>query len=852
MKTRWIRMLSTGYLLLAATHASAVVNLGTVGDSLTDEYLSANDMAATDLAAWNWVQILAATRPGQINFGLYRPSPADNWGGSRDTGYEFNWAKSGAVAANQTTMKVIGFPSLPVTAFGSDYASTQTNGLVTQVSSNQVDTVFVGVGANDFYFRTNWLDGAGNATPIPLQQLNLPAAVTEVTNGILYAVDSALNAGNPRVLVATVHVRDEAFTDARSVAITAAAEQVNSNLQQAVATRAANGKAIAMVDLWAWSTDPLDPHQRNPDGSFSVGGLLVTNTAASREPAAGDLAPAGSPGSSSTLCNASGYCATANHVMHFIADDGLHPNTVVQAMMANQVIKALDTHFGENIPVLSDEEIEALVPAIDSDLDGDPNKTDPDDDNDGVADSNDNCPVAVGAGADQTDTDSDGAGNPCDLDDDNDGVADTLDAFPLDATETVDTDGDGTGDNADADSDNDGVVDESDNCPLSPGLGDDQTDTDSDGTGNLCDSDDDNDKVIDSNDAFPLDATESVDTDGDGTGNNSDTDDDNDGLADESDNCPLSPGLGTDQLDSDADGAGNLCDTDDDNDNIADSSDAFPLLAGVSVDGDADGLADSWNTGCDALCQSAAGIALDNCVGTANPDQANHDGDTQGDACDSDDDNDRVPDDSENALGTDPLNNGSGPELLTVVSFENGVPASWTKPLSGNAGWVSDTTTASHLGKSLRSGNITHNQKAQIQTGLPFYGGSFSVDIRTSTESSKDNLRIYVDNLGQLTRSGSNEWQTVTIPVTGGTHTIRFEYLKNGTLSAGEDAVWIDRFSYINGTDTDGDGQIDAVDTDDDNDGLPDTMDPLPLSATFNLGGAYAGSSIRQSTQTDN
>ncbi len=36
----------------------------------------------------------------------------------------------------------------------------------------------------------------------------------------------------------------------------------------------------------------------------------------------------------------------------------------------------------------------------------------------------------------------------------------------------------------------------------------------------------------------------------------------------------------------------------------------------------------------------------DNCPLDANPDQANNDGDAEGDACDSDDDNDTVADDS--------------------------------------------------------------------------------------------------------------------------------------------------------------------------------------------------------------
>jgi hypothetical protein len=80
-----------------------------------------------------------------------------------------------------------------------------------------------------------------------------------------------------------------------------------------------------------------------------------------------------------------------------------------------------------------------------------------DSDNDGIIDSNDNCPHI--ANNKQLNTDNDQQGNACDNDDDNDGVMDTDDAFPLDNSESLDSDRDGIGNNADLDDDNDNMPD---------------------------------------------------------------------------------------------------------------------------------------------------------------------------------------------------------------------------------------------------------------------------------------------------------------------------------------------------------------------------------------------------------
>ena len=84
------------------------------------------------------------------------------------------------------------------------------------------------------------------------------------------------------------------------------------------------------------------------------------------------------------------------------------------------------------------------------------------------------------------DNDLDGMPDNCDNDDDNDGVLDINDNCPLIANSNqLDTDGDGLGDICDNDDDNDGVLDGYDNCRLT--YNPDQNDRDNDGLGDVCD-----------------------------------------------------------------------------------------------------------------------------------------------------------------------------------------------------------------------------------------------------------------------------------------------------------------------------------------------------------------------------
>ena len=119
----------------------------------------------------------------------------------------------------------------------------------------------------------------------------------------------------------------------------------------------------------------------------------------------------------------------------------------------------------------------------DNDGDGRSDICDLDDDNDGLPDFNDNCPLDFNP--DQEDMNGNGIGDACD-DSDGDGIVDATDNCPsVPNPEQSDIDEDGIGDACD-DSDGDGLVDATDNCPFVPNA--DQANADGDATGDACDN----------------------------------------------------------------------------------------------------------------------------------------------------------------------------------------------------------------------------------------------------------------------------------------------------------------------------------------------------------------------------
>ncbi|OIP99313.1 MAG: hypothetical protein AUK35_08450 [Zetaproteobacteria bacterium CG2_30_46_52] len=125
-----------------------------------------------------------------------------------------------------------------------------------------------------------------------------------------------------------------------------------------------------------------------------------------------------------------------------------------------------------------------------------------------------------------------------------------------------------------------------------------------------------------------------------------------------------------------------------------------------------------------------------------------------------------------------------------------GTPYATSNGANVGYSWLLDTTSASAGIASLSSDPAMYNMddsSAAIEVSSTVSAGNITFDYLVDSEQGYDFIHFYIDDVQMLEDSGiGNAWTSVSYAVSAGTHTFKWEYVKDGSALDGMDAAWID------------------------------------------------------------
>lgn len=144
---------------------------------------------------------------------------------------------------------------------------------------------------------------------------------------------------------------------------------------------------------------------------------------------------------------------------------------------------------------------------------------------------------------------------------------------------------------------------------------------------------------------------------------------------------------------------------------------------------------------------------------------------------------------------------GSSVEYITA-NFDSGVPAEFAAATT--AGWtvVSDADSGASTSSALKSaaiGNSAATSFAFSVDGDPDGTSTLNIRYRVSSEGGFDYFRVYVDGGSPVYSDSGNTGAyeaSTAISIPSGTHSVSFEYSKDGSNAVGSDCVFISQVIY--------------------------------------------------------
>lgn len=126
----------------------------------------------------------------------------------------------------------------------------------------------------------------------------------------------------------------------------------------------------------------------------------------------------------------------------------------------------------------------------------------------------------------------------------------------------------------------------------------------------------------------------------------------------------------------------------------------------------------------------------------------------------------------------------------TGVTWQSGGSMPWYAENSGQAADATDHA---------RSGPISDYARSTLRAVVTG-PGQLGFHWKVSSQENVDLYTFLIDGVVQATISGEVAWQTASYSLPAGTHTLEWTYAKDPSISAGEDAAWLDQVTFTTGT----------------------------------------------------
>lgn len=136
---------------------------------------------------------------------------------------------------------------------------------------------------------------------------------------------------------------------------------------------------------------------------------------------------------------------------------------------------------------------------------------------------------------------------------------------------------------------------------------------------------------------------------------------------------------------------------------------------------------------------------------------------------------------------------------IILEDFETGNLNAFPWVTGGTLPWTVVNTGAYAGTYAAKSGNITHSQSSTMETTrILSTAGYVSFWYKVSSEASYDYLKFYIDGNIQNGSGWSGEiaWTQATYAVAAGTHVLKWEYMKDGSVDSGSNCAWIDNIIF--------------------------------------------------------